>query len=367
MNRWRYPLDDLYMRQSRAVLRLSPDIARSSINRPIDPLRTSGTGMNCFLDSFQGHYSQSVFLLRVLKVTQFCGSLDGCFWMILNRFGMLRQLFWLWIFCATMKRPAQAPKRKAVKTRPKPKQKVAKEKVATQKKVGKQQVVAKQPVAKQKVSKDKTEKKRKTKTPVEGRLMTEAGQRGVVGVVISSACIWVWNYDSMIPMIGVTATACKTLQALAEEHSINNAGFGRKKGLRQDTAVRLMTHFMLSPFIFKHWMTHTLCAFEWRVHRVRFMATVDCGTPKLHLYEMPRRLLLVCADLTCSNFWSQSRFGTNPPFVSISRHVMAVPSSKREMAKAEMQQRLLMLKCERACASCYMGYFAAYLTRHSGV
>ena len=83
-----------------------------------------------------------------------------------------------------MKRPAQAPKRKAVKTRPKPKQKVA-----TQKKVGKQQVVAKQPVAKQKVSKDKTEKKRKTKTPVEGRLMTEAGQRGVVGVVISSACI----------------------------------------------------------------------------------------------------------------------------------------------------------------------------------
>lgn len=53
-------------------------------------------------------------------------------------------------------------------------------------------------------------------------------------------------------MIGVTATACKTLQALAEEHSINNAGFGRKKGLRQDTAVRLMTHFMLSPFIFKH-------------------------------------------------------------------------------------------------------------------
>ena len=83
-----------------------------------------------------------------------------------------------------MKRPAQAPKRKAFKTRPQPKRKVAKEKVAKQK-VGKQKVATQGPVLGDKVDQDQREKKRQNagskdrkkdkKAPVEGRLMTEAG------------------------------------------------------------------------------------------------------------------------------------------------------------------------------------------------
>ena len=66
--------------------------------------------------------------------------LDGCF-----GFEFISQSF-LNYWVPRWKRPAQAPKRKAVKTRPKPKQKVAKQKVATQK--ASTQKVAQEMVAK---------------------------------------------------------------------------------------------------------------------------------------------------------------------------------------------------------------------------